>query len=255
VNFDLKTVSIWIVALAMAGGAAFLPAIYNIGLAVAPAPPVPAQIHAPPLIRAAVWANANGNGEPSLRPLTPWSFFGLMTCNLVADVTNDGKPPQMGDKQEECFDRQSGLLIAGQLSREHVNQSGIPASPRWALSQTATTANLTRNWDIDSVIDTLAATGYYGHGWRGVYAASEGFFGKPAGELSAAEAATIAMQVPYPRMTDPWTRMDAAVKRRNELLKRMHRSGAVDDHTFEAALLAPITVKPPPATWDSPRIP
>jgi hypothetical protein len=255
VTFDLKTVSIWIVGLGMVGGIAFLPAMYNLGLAVAPPMPVPPKVHAPPLVRAAIWANANGNGTPSLTPLTPWSFFSTMACNAFTDLTGDGKPRQIGDRQEECFDRQSGLLLAGQLSREHVNQSGIPASPRWALSQGATMANLTRNWDIDSVIDTLAATGYYGHGWKGVYAASEGFFGKQASELTAAEAATIAMQVPYPRMTDPWTRMDAAVKRRNELLKRMHRSGAVDDQTLEAALLAPITLKPPPATWDSPRIP
>jgi membrane peptidoglycan carboxypeptidase len=161
----------------------------------------------------------------------------------------------LGDKHEECFDRQAGVLLAGQLSRDQVNQSGIPPSPRWALSQVATMADLTRNWNIDQVLDTLAATGYFGHGWKGVYAASEGFFGKPASDLSAAEAAAIAMQIPYPKMTDPWTRMEAAIKRRNALLQRMHRSGVLDDAALEAALVSPITVKPLPATWDSPRNP
>ena len=258
-KLDLKTVSIWIVGLVMAGGFAVLPAIYNVGLAVAPPPPVPAQVHAPPLIRAALWANAQGRGAPHLVPLTEWSLFGFVSCNLYVEFTVE-KPEHDNDARDDCFDRQAGFMLAGQLSRQHIEHAGIKPSPRYALSQTATTANLTRTWDIDKLIDTLATEGYYGHGWMGVYAASEGFFGKQASDLSAVEAATLAMQIPFPRMTDPWTRMEAAITRRNALLQRMHRNGAVDDQSLNAALLAPITVQPLPAnwqspTWDSPRSP
>ena len=157
-TFNPRAILLWLIGLGLFGAIAFFPLIYSVGRAVGPPDPARATIHAPPLLRAAIWANANGNGEPRLEPLTSWSLFSFVSCRAYTAASTGGDPPQERGEPDPCLDRQAGVQLAGQLSREHVNKSGIPASLRWALSQESTTANLTRNWAIDSVLDTLAAT-------------------------------------------------------------------------------------------------
>src|SRR2546423_11319968 len=59
---------------------------------------------------------------------------------------------------------------------------------------------------------------YFGGGLYGAEAAARGYFGKPARELSLAEAATLAGLVKAPNKLSPWSDRDASRDARNMVL-------------------------------------
>ena len=76
---------------------------------------------------------------------------------------------------------------------------------------------------------------YFGDGLYGVEAASRGYFGKPAHDLSVAEAAMLAGLVKSPSTYAPTVKMDRAVARRNVVLQVMHETGTINDAEWKDA--------------------
>ena len=68
---------------------------------------------------------------------------------------------------------------------------------------------------------------YFGGGLYGAEAAARGYFGKPARELSLAEAATLAGLIKAPNKLSPWTDRDASRDARNIVLGRMRDLGFI----------------------------
>lgn len=83
---------------------------------------------------------------------------------------------------------------------------------------------------------------YLGEGYYGVQAASLGYFGKPASELSPAEGATLAALINRPSgwniRKDP-TRIR---ERRDWVLREMYQSGYLDAESFGAAISTPVAL-------------
>src|SRR5262245_26254808 len=75
---------------------------------------------------------------------------------------------------------------------------------------------------------------YFGDGLYGVEAASRGYFGKHASELSVEEAALLAGLVKSPSSYAPTVSIDRAVSRRNVVLQVMQECGAIDHKTWQA---------------------
>ena len=76
---------------------------------------------------------------------------------------------------------------------------------------------------------------YFGDGLYGVEAASRGYFGKHASELTVAEAALLAGLVKSPSTYAPTVSMGARVARRNVVLQAMLDTGAIDRATWQSA--------------------
>jgi penicillin-binding protein 1A len=81
---------------------------------------------------------------------------------------------------------------------------------------------------------------YFGDGRYGIEAASRGYFGKHASELTVAEAATLAGLVKSPSSLAPTTNLEKATARRNVVLQAMHAAGAIDDAALQQARATPI---------------
>ena len=81
---------------------------------------------------------------------------------------------------------------------------------------------------------------YLGDGYYGVEAASLGYFGKPASQVNAAEAATLAALINRP---SGWTIRKTPMKirdRRDWVLREMYTAGQLDADTFGAAIATPV---------------
>ena len=76
---------------------------------------------------------------------------------------------------------------------------------------------------------------YFGDGLYGVEAASRGYFGKPASDLTVAEAALLAGLIQSPSSYAPTVNLDRAVARRNVVLQAMVSTGAIDQAAAERA--------------------
>ena len=83
---------------------------------------------------------------------------------------------------------------------------------------------------------------YFGDGLHGIEAASRGYFGKHASELSVEEAALIAGLVKSPSSYAPTVSLERARSRRNVVLNAMLETGAIDRKAWQKARASAVTL-------------
>jgi 1A family penicillin-binding protein len=84
---------------------------------------------------------------------------------------------------------------------------------------------------------------YFGSGFYGAEAASRGYFGKPARNLSVDEAAMLAGLLKSPNNLSPWSNRRACIDQRNFVLERMRDLGFIDEAGFNRAINTTLIVK------------
>lgn len=111
---------------------------------------------------------------------------------------------------------------------------------------------MTREYPKEQILEWYVNQISYGGLYNGVEAASRGYFGKPASELTLAEAALLAGIPQSPAAYEPRDNPEIALVRRNSILDLMLRHGTIQigEHTFfevdpvavEAAKQEPVQV-------------
>jgi penicillin-binding protein 1A len=86
---------------------------------------------------------------------------------------------------------------------------------------------------------------YLGEGYYGVQAAAQGYFGKPATNLTPAEAALLAALPKAPSLYSPHRNADIAVARRNLVLGLMAQQGRITEAAADEARRSPLVPRPP----------
>lgn len=76
---------------------------------------------------------------------------------------------------------------------------------------------------------------YFGDGLYGAEAAARGYFGKPASDLTIAEAAMLAGIIKAPSAANPTVNLERAIERRSIVLKLMREHGFIDQAEHDAA--------------------
>jgi penicillin-binding protein 1A len=88
----------------------------------------------------------------------------------------------------------------------------------------------------------------FGHGWFGIDAAARHYFGKSAGELTLAEAATLAALPRSAPYYDPIRHADRARRRRDLVLRVMADQGLITPEAATAARRTPLVTLPAAGT-------
>ena len=83
---------------------------------------------------------------------------------------------------------------------------------------------------------------YFGGGLYGAEAASRGYFGKPARDMTLSEAATLAGLIKSPNKLSPWTDKSASRDARNVALARMRDLGFISRERCETAQAEEIVI-------------
>ena len=96
------------------------------------------------------------------------------------------------------------------------------------------------------ILALYAAHAPYGGNVVGLEAAAWGYFGRPAAELSWAEAATLAILPNAPGTLHLSRGREQLLAKRNRLLERLLEHGDIDRDTYEAALEEPLPGAPLP---------
>ncbi|MBQ3102086.1 PBP1A family penicillin-binding protein [bacterium] len=87
----------------------------------------------------------------------------------------------------------------------------------------------------EEILEMYLNAVYLGSGAYGVQSASETYFDKNLDELTLAEMALIAGLPQAPSVYTPLKNPDLAIKRRNQVLKRMYKTGRITKEQFEKA--------------------
>ena len=242
-----------LVALPVAGviaGILVLPAMYFLGLWLAPPRPVAETKPVPALLREALWARANGGIATELRPVNPVAIVRHVACTERADHAGD--PQARATRLADCRNHLPAMRGVEYLAGVHLRDHRVEPSFRTGISRVATAIWITRSWTREAFLDTLAERGEFGPRWRGAEAAARGYFGGTAAELTLPQAATLAAFV-GDRGTDPWCEPEVATGLRNRILDRMRDNGVISEAAWHAARSEPFELAAAPPTHRCPR--
>ena len=96
------------------------------------------------------------------------------------------------------------------------------------------------------ILAMYASHAPFGGNVVGLEAAAWRYFGRPAGELSWAESATLAVLPNAPSTIHPGKGRDRLLEKRNRLLERLEKRGYIDGSTLESSLDEPLPDAPYP---------
>ena len=94
---------------------------------------------------------------------------------------------------------------------------------------------LEAEYSKDQLLELYLNKVYFGSGLYGAEAAARGYFGKPASDLTVAEAALLAGLVKAPSNYAPTVDKERAIARRAVVLNQMRGMGVIDDETLKMA--------------------
>ena len=128
---------------------------------------------------------------------------------------------------------QGGSTITQQLAR----QSFLTPDKtiRRKLQELILAERIEHAYTKQQILELYLNKVYFGDGLHGAEAASRGYFGKHASELTVPEAALLAGLVKSPSSYAPTVSMERAVARRNVVLQAMFENNAIDRATWQAA--------------------
>ena len=107
----------------------------------------------------------------------------------------------------------------------------------WAL-------RLERSLTKAEILEQYLNRAPYGNQRFGAEAAARTYFGKPAGQLSLAEATLLAGLPQAPTSLNPYRHLQRAKLRQEALLRQMHRRGAISDADLHRALGEKVVLSP-----------
>ena len=150
--------------------------------------------------------------------------------------------------------------ITMQLAR-NVFPDQLPASRRTLsrkLLEIRVAQEIEHSFSKDEILEMYLNHIYFGHGARGIEAASRHYFGRPARELDVAQAAMLAALPKAPTHYDPRRQPERAKERRDLVLTLMEQQGRLTPAVAQAARAEPLRLAtrpgasgaaPPIAGW------
>ena len=159
-----------------------------------------------------------------------YSHHGLDPFRIVAAARNNIRSRRIVE---------GGSTITQQLARA---ASGLTQRRTYdrKIREAMIAARLEQRYSKKEILAAYLNAVYFGEGFYGVEAASRGYFGKPAADLQAGEAALLAAVIRSPSTYAPSVSPVKARARRNLVLRLMHEQGRLDDEGFRAASASPI---------------
>jgi len=135
---------------------------------------------------------------------------------------------------------QGGSTITQQLARQSFLSP--EKTIRRKLQELILAARIEQQFSKRRILALYLNKVYFGDGLYGAEAASRGYFGKHASELTVPEAAVLAGLVKSPSTYAPTANSGRAVARRNIVLQAMLETGAIDRATWQQAHAAKLTL-------------
>ena len=134
-----------------------------------------------------------------------------------------------------------GYMHPDVIDRREV--SGVSGISRKLHEQEAA-LEMERHYSKDQILEAYLNQIYLGHSWYGVDAGARHYFGRPASQLTLAQAATLAGLPKSQTLYDPSRHPDRALARRNLILGMMATQGYVTQSRAAQAIAEPLGIAP-----------
>ncbi|MEC5127641.1 PBP1A family penicillin-binding protein [Verrucomicrobiales bacterium BCK34] len=111
--------------------------------------------------------------------------------------------------------------------------------------EVALAKRIERKYTKEEILGFYMNRVYFGSGLYGIERASQGYFMKPASDLSPGEGAMLAGVIRGPSLLNPFRSMENATDIRDEVLARLVTEGTITEEQSTAAKNEKITLRPP----------
>jgi len=135
---------------------------------------------------------------------------------------------------------QGGSTITQQLARQSFLTPDRTIHRK--LQELVLASRIERMYTKPQILSFYLNKVYFGDGLYGIEAASRGYFGRHASDLSVAQSALLAGLVKSPSSYAPTVSVPRARARRNVVLQAMLDNGVIDRTTWESARAEPVTL-------------
>ena len=134
--------------------------------------------------------------------------------------------------------------ITQQLARCIFLNNGVTIDRK--LQEMALAICLTERYSKEQIMEFYVNNIYYANGYYGIESAAQGYFSKPASQLTLSETAYICAIPNSPTFYDPYNDPDRALERRNLILDAMYDVGFISWEELEEAKTEEIEINPAP---------
>ncbi len=143
---------------------------------------------------------------------------------------------------EDLFGGSGGSSITQQLAKNVYipQEERLERSVDRKLKETVIALELTKKYSKEQILEWYLNSISYGGIYVGIQAASEGYFGKSAKDLTLAEASLLAGIPQSPAAYEPIANHEAAKSRQHDVLTLMVRHGAITQEEADAAAATPL---------------
>jgi penicillin-binding protein 1A len=133
-------------------------------------------------------------------------------------------------------------LLVGNMHPEIIDRSDRSLGRKLREQQAA--REMERHYTKEQILEAFLNQIHFGRRYYGIESAARHYFGKPAAQLSIAEAATLAALPKGPALYDPVRHPARARQRRNVVLGLMAQQGYITRQQAVAAQREPVTTAP-----------
>lgn len=145
-----------------------------------------------------------------------------------------------------------GSTITMQLIR--ISRPKAPRNLKEKLIEAILACRLEETKSKQEILALYASHAPFGGNVVGLEAAAWRYFGRPATELSWAEAATLAVLPNSPANVHPGKNRELLLAKRNRLLKKLHDKGYIDAEDYSLALDERLVINPRPLPQVAPHL-
>ncbi len=138
---------------------------------------------------------------------------------------------------------QGGRLRGASTITQQVMKNFLLSADRTAerkIKELILSIRVEKSLSKEKILELYLNEIFLGQNSYGVAAAAQTYYNKTLSELTPAEAAYLAALAQRPGNLHPVRQYDAAVARRNYVLREMNQNGFIDDATYEASIAEPI---------------
>ncbi|WP_134724431.1 transglycosylase domain-containing protein [Paracoccus luteus] len=199
-----------------------------------------ASDHIAPVLRDAVVATEDKRFFSHLG-IDPRGIASAIKINMAA-----GRGPLEGNGGSTITQQVSKLLCLGeefdpiQWKSEAEYEAECRTSSLWRkVKEVPYSLAMEAKYSKSDILNIYMNRSYLGAGARGFEAASQRYFGKPAADVNAAEAAMLAGLLKAPSYFSPTSNLQRAQDRAAVILGLMHEQGYLDDAEFAATKANP----------------
>lgn len=137
---------------------------------------------------------------------------------------------------------QGGSTITQQLARKSFGLTGRSYNRK--LVEAFLALRIEKQFSKAEIVELYLNRIYYGGGFYGINAAAQGYFGKPARELSISESATLCGLIKSPNRLSPLRNPDLSRESRNTVFIRMRKEKMISRDQCEELMKLPLVVAP-----------